>query len=256
MNHILEVVSLDRIPDISQMITRLSKDQYILNETGEILDYKHNEHRGQNLASLKRTFKKLRWLINNNFCGAPNELFLTLTYKENMTDRERLYRDFDRFLKQLRYRYGSIGYISVVEPQERGAWHLHVLVRLNGMDSAFIPHKELWNLWGHGFVFVRRLNKVDNIGAYLCAYLADLEVPADSDISGFAVEKEVIAEDGSRQTKRFIKGGRCHMYPPGMNIYRHSRDIVMPKTEEMTYSEVKEIVGGLRPRLFLLGHHF
>ena len=47
MNHILEVVSLDRIPDISQMITRLSKDQYILNETGEILDYKHNEHRGQ-----------------------------------------------------------------------------------------------------------------------------------------------------------------------------------------------------------------
>lgn len=107
MNHILEVVSLDRIPDISQMITRLSKDQYILNETGEILDYKHNEHRGQNLASLKRTFKKLRWLINNNFCGAPNELFLTLTYKENMTDRERLYRDFDRFLKQLRYRYGA-----------------------------------------------------------------------------------------------------------------------------------------------------
>lgn len=247
MNHILEVVSLDRIPDISQMITRLSKDQYILNETGEILDYKHNEHRGQNLASLKRTFKKLRWLINNNFCGAPNELFLTLTYKENMTDRERLYRDFDRFLKQLRYRYGSIGYISVVEPQERGAWHLHVLVRLNGMDSAFIPHKELWSLWGHGFVFVRRLNKVDNIGAYLCAYLADLEVPADFDISGFAVEKEVIAEDGSRQTKRFIKGGRCHMYPPGMNIYRHSRDIVMPKTEEMTYSEVKEIVGDCAP---------
>lgn len=79
MNHILEVVSLDRIPDISQMITRLSKDQYILNETGEILDYKHNEHRGQNLASLKRTFKKLRWRLSITISAAlPTSFSLPL----------------------------------------------------------------------------------------------------------------------------------------------------------------------------------
>ena len=248
MNHILEVVSLQRIPDVSQIITRLSKDQYMLNETGEVLDYKHNDHRGQNVAGLKRTFKKIRRLINTNFCGSPNEFFLTLTYAENMTDRERLYRDFDRFMKQLRYHYGGMGYISVIEPQGRGAWHLHVLLRLNEKDAAFLPHKELTAMWGHGFVWIRRLKGVDNIGAYLCAYLADLEVPDDALIvPGDIVTKEVVDKNGRKQTKRFIKGGRCHMYPPGMNIYRHSRDMLQPETIEMTYAEIKEIVGDCAP---------
>lgn len=248
MNHILEVVSLQRVPDVSQFITRLSKEEYMLNETGEVLEYKQSEHRGQNIAGLKRTFKKIRRLINTNFCGAPNELFLTLTYAENMTDRERLYRDFDRFMKQLRYHYGSMGYIAVIEPQGRGAWHLHVLLRLNGKDAAFLPHKELTAMWGHGFVWIRRLKVVDNIGAYLCAYLADLEVPDDALIvPGDVVTKEVVDKDGHKQTKRFIKGGRCHMYPPGMNIYRHSRDMLQPETIEMTYAEIKEIVGDCAP---------
>lgn len=248
MNHILEVVSLQRVPDVSQFITRLSKEQYMLNETGEVLEYKQSEHRGQNIAGLKRTFKHLRRLINTNFCGAPNEVFLTLTYAENMTDRDRLYRDFDRFMKQLRYHYGGMGYIAVVEPQGRGAWHLHVLLRLNEKDAAFLPHKEITAMWGHGFVWIRRLKGVDNIGAYLCAYLADLEVPEDALIvPNDVVTKEVVDKDGHKQTKRFIKGGRCYLYPPGINIYRHSRDMLQPETIEMTYAEIKEIVGDCAP---------
>lgn len=250
MNHILEVVAVQHVPVSLEKVTRLDKDRYVVHETGEVCEYRHSENRGQNIAGLKKTFKKIRQRVNANFCGAENELFLTLTYAENMTDPSRLYRDFDRFMKQLRYRYGDVSYFSVVEPQERGAWHCHVLLRLNGRDRAFVPHKELESMWGHGWVWIRRLQGVDNIGAYLSAYLADLELTPETAglVRGHEiVAKEVTGREGKKQSKRFIKGGRCHLYPPGMNLYRHSRDVRQPVTEEMPYSEIKRIAGACSP---------
>jgi hypothetical protein len=47
--------------------------------------------------------------------------------------------------------------------------------------------------------------------------------------------------------KKFIKGGRLHHYPPGMNIYRKSKGIKFPKAEYMEFSEVKKIVGSAQP---------
>ncbi|PEZ26663.1 hypothetical protein CN361_31525, partial [Bacillus cereus] len=35
----------------------------------------------------------------------------------------------------------TIDYISVVEPQGRGAWHCRVLLRFNDKDSIFLPNK-------------------------------------------------------------------------------------------------------------------
>lgn len=61
-------------------IRKISKDQYINRKTGEICDFNHSENRGENLNSLRQTFKKLRYLINNNFSGKRNELWITLTY--------------------------------------------------------------------------------------------------------------------------------------------------------------------------------
>src|SRR5690606_32528235 len=116
---------------------------------------KHSENRQQNYNSLRQTFKKLRYLINNNFEGLSNELHITLTYKENMTDPKRLYVDFDRFFKRLRYKYkndSSIDYVSVIEPQGRGAWHCHVLMRFNDLDKVFIKSDDLSALWGQGFI--------------------------------------------------------------------------------------------------------
>lgn len=53
---------------------------------------------------------------------------LTLTYRENMVDRERLKRDFDRFRRRMS-KYRQWRYIATTEPQDRGAWHIHVACR-------------------------------------------------------------------------------------------------------------------------------
>lgn len=54
---------------------------------------------------------------------------LTLTYREEVTDRERMQRDFDVFIKRVRRALPGFEYICVFEKQKRGTWHAHIAVR-------------------------------------------------------------------------------------------------------------------------------
>lgn len=242
MNHIIEVQHMEKM-NRKANIKKLDKDTYVELATGEIREFERSENRQQNYNSLRQSFKKLRYLINNNFVGKANELHITLTYKENMTDTKRLYSDFDKFMKRLKYKCKgktTIDYISVVEPQGRGAWHCHLLIRFNDMDKVFVKNAELRAIWGLGFVTIKPLKDIDNIGAYLSAYLSDIELTEGVKVDDALTVKEV-------EGKKYIKGGRLHMYPPGMNIYRKSKGIVAPEREEMRYKDIKKVVGSVKP---------
>lgn len=190
-------------------------------ETGEVHEYeKDSEKRTDNKQELLRTFGTIRALVNCN-CTEPKKIrWITLTYAENMTDPKRLYNDFRKFWQRFGRRWGKAEYIVVIEPQGRGAWHAH-LIAIWADVAPYIPKQELARCWGHGFVKVNAVrDDVDNLGAYLSAYLADVEVvEGDSD----GVEKQV-----NGTTKRFKKNGRLGMYPAHMQIYRTSRGIKRP----------------------------
>jgi hypothetical protein len=246
---IVEVQYMEKMNQTAT-IRKLNADEYVELSTGEIKEYQHIENRSQSYKSLRATFKKLRYLINNNFSGRKNELFVTLTYAENMTDTKKLYSDLEKFNKKLRYQYTnvtSVDYLSVVEPQQRGAWHVHVLFKFNDLESVFIPNSELASLWGHGFVKIKRVDGVDNIGAYLTAYLADLELSPETLAIALKSGHDVVEKEVDGQKKAFIKGGRLHMYPPGMNLFRKSKGILYPDREKMTYASAKKIVGSAQP---------
>lgn len=248
-NHIVEVQHMEKM-NTQATIKKLDKHNYLHLQTGEIKEFKLSENRAENFNSLRQTFKKLRYLINANYEGKPNELHVVLTYKENMTDTEKLYDDFRKFIQRLKYKYkniSSIDYISVVEPQQRGAWHCHVLMRFNDLKSIYIKNKDLADLWGHGFVQVKSLKNVDNIGAYLSAYLTDVELTNENVLYAAKEKLEIVEKNVEGENKRFIKGGRLHLYPSGMNLYRKSRGIKMPKREKMLYKNVKKIVGSAQP---------
>ena len=238
MHHIIEIQHMEKMNRLAP-IKKLDKHTYIDLTTSEVKQFNLSENRGQNLNSLRQSFKKLGYLINTNFRGEANELHVVLTYAENMTDLRRLYDDFRKFMQRLRYRYrniSTIDYIDVVEPQERGAWHCHVLLRFNDLDRVFIPNDEMAGLWRQGFTKTRSLEDVDNVGAYLTAYLTDIEVGGDA--------QGPIKEVGG---KRFLKGGRLHLYPPGMQLFRKSRGIVYPERKQMTYETAIKKVGGAKP---------
>jgi len=202
--HVIETVELERINGCVTRYRKVSKNEILDTTTGEVIKIKNSKNRGEQLSSLLGTIRRLRMIINANFYGEPNELFVTLTYRENMTDVKRLYGDFKRFYMRLKRKYEEykFEYIYTIEPQMRGAWHIHLLLKAVNVNYLFIPNEEIAELWGHGFTKTERLLNVDNIGAYLSAYLTNLE-------------------DGT-------KGARLYLYPSGVNIYRTSRGIKKP----------------------------
>lgn len=250
MKHIIEMQYMEK-RNSECRIQKIDKDRYIDKLTGEIHEFNHIENRSDSLNSLRQTFKKLRYLINNNFEGKGNELHITLTYKENMQDTERLYSDFKRFMTRFKRFYKtSIDYLSVVEPQGRGAWHFHLLVRFNDLSNIFIDSNKVAELWEQGFVKIKSLKDVDNIGAYLSAYLADIELDMNDStvvLDAITHQREIMIKEVDGQEKKFVKGGRLRMYPPGMNLYRKSRGIKMPERENMRYEQAKKIVGSAQP---------
>lgn len=236
MNHITEIKYVEHV-NVLPTVKKLSNESYLVLATGEIKDYSNtSKTRADNSMSMRKTLKKLRYLINNNFIGGRNELFVTLTYAKNMTDHIQLGRDFKNFWLRFTYKFPNAEYLRISEPQARGAWHLHVLIK----NVNYVENQELANLWTHGFVKVNSINGVDNIGAYLTAYLAD--IPMD-DLDGYkltgdypVIEKEM--SDGTK--KKFVKGARLVMYPRGMNYFSKSKGIIYPETKTMKYLEAKK----------------
>jgi hypothetical protein len=250
MNGIYEVMYMRNKGQSDFPVRKLNKDQYYFVDSGEIGNYKHKENRSQNIESLRKTFKKIRNKINYNFDGSDNELMITLTYAENMTDNKTLYSDYDKFMKKLKYLFkdiSKIDYMSIVEPQERGAWHCHVLMKFKSIKNIYIPNKDINKLWGKGFVTVRSMKQVDNIGAYLSAYMGDVEynpkIKNNKEYKGLEVREVDI--DGKK--KKFIKGGRLHMYPNDMKIYRSSRGIKEPPSEWIRYEDAIKKIGKHKP---------
>ena len=245
-NNIVEVQYLEKYNNQNN-IRKLNDDYYLILSTGEIRKFKKNDDRVSSKNSFRQTFKKLRYFINNNFCGLGNELFITLTYAENMQDVKRLYFDLNKFIKRLRYKFKDISkieYITVVEPQKRGAWHAHILFKFLDVDEIFIPNALIASIWGFGFVNVQSIAKMscDNLGAYLTAYLTDLPLDdlSDDDLNKIKKFKKV-------NGKYFAKGARLKLYPKGMNFYRKSRGILFPERFTIPYSDIKKYVGTAIP---------
>ena len=256
MGHITEVVTMQK-RCVGPPVVRIDKDHFMDLRTGELLEYEHIENRAESTDSIRRTLSHIRALINTNVAVPENCRWVTLTYSENMTDTKRLYKDYERFWKRFCYWCKTNGhekpeYITVQEPQGRGAWHIHAFFIWPG-KAPFIPNDDVMQkLWGQGFTKTKALDNCDNIGAYFSAYLGDMpldevhQLPAADQIralgAGGIEEKEFANEQGHTKKKKFVKGGRLFLYPPKMNIVRKTKGIKLPVVEKMTYSEAKEKV--------------
>lgn len=252
MGNIIEKMYLSR-RNKEATVKRMPDNKMLILRSGEVKELKHIETRVECKNSLKRTMRNLRNLLNANIDDVSMCRWVTLTYAENMTDTKKLYLDFDKFNKRFRYYckksdYGNYEYIVAMEPQGRGAWHAHV-VFIFDRKAPYIQNEVLRTIWGHGFVTIKKLDDVDNVGAYLTAYLGDMELEEaveNKRLSG-SVEQLVKAveykdENGEKKTKYYIKGARLGMYPAGFNLYRNSRGVKKPIEEYCTEEEARKKV--------------
>lgn len=244
--------------DTQTHIQKLNSEEYIHLATGEIKEMEHQTLRLDNTETLKQTFSYLRKLINTNITDKNINCcrFATLTYAENMTDTKKLMKDLKNY--HLRFNYyckkKSIippEYITVIEPQERGAWHAHIIYIFN-KKAPFIPNEVLYKIWGKGFVNIKAIdNKVDNVGSYLTAYITDISFDELQDIRLLSKANEndfktidTVDSNGNKISKSYIKGLRLHLYPKGIRIFRHSKGVKLPKKYTCTYGEAMEKLKG------------
>lgn len=145
------------------------------NTQGRKKDFKSEDydiHRKQVLSRAKST---LRRLINSNHKQYGNQFtskFLTLTFGDNVTDLDHAHYEFEKFIKRLNYlifnsKKSNIKYNAVVEFQERGAIHYHIII----YNIPYTRQNVIQETWGNGYVWINKIEHVDNVGAYITEYM-------------------------------------------------------------------------------------
>ena len=161
------------------------KESYTTNETRTNKKTYDSMSASEQYDSLKRKqlhYKQMRWeisrLVDCNFDN--NTKFMTLTFKNNVTEINYSNNELRKFLKRLNYHFYHqkkqiLKYIATWEKQKRGSIHYHIIF----FSSPYIPKYDLERLWGHGFIKINQI-KVDskeNHGRYVSKYFSkDLEL--------------------------------------------------------------------------------
>ena len=78
--------------------------------------------------NLERSSRRAKTKVRRLCKAKALTTMVTLTYRDNVTDRDRMARDFDVFVKRVRRVVPDFQYVCVFERQKRGAWHAHIAV--------------------------------------------------------------------------------------------------------------------------------
>ena len=133
--------------------------------------------------SMHRTRTSIRRLTNSN---PQLDKFLTLTFAESTTDLVEANKLFHLAMKRIIHANPDFAYIAVVEFQKDvdyygkkkehgGSVHYHLLCNIKTIIKRDRFEWERWfqnRYWKYGFVKVKDIASVDNMGAYLCKYLS------------------------------------------------------------------------------------
>lgn len=152
--------------ETGEMIDSVARLQEVCSNETELfynklkLDYSQKSELQRFLTNKKRSLSRSREsilsLINTNidYDNLQGLKFLTLTFKENITDPKKANSYFKEFVKKLNNAFSvSLKYIAMLENQERGAIHYHVII----FNAPYMPHTKLVKLWTKGSVNIQSL---------------------------------------------------------------------------------------------------
>jgi len=125
-------------------------------------------------SNIRRSGLVFRRLILANLQQSSPPALVTCTYAENQDDLSIAYKDFNSFIRALRYKFGEeFRYISVPEFQKRGAIHFHTLFW--GLPDYICEQERhtrlVASLWGRGFVDCYLTDNNEKISSYLAKYM-------------------------------------------------------------------------------------
>jgi hypothetical protein len=115
----------------------------------------------------QKNITKAKGTIRRKIKKFKMDRFLTLTFKDDVTDVKQADYEFRNFMKRLRRRYPEFKYIATREFQEnRGVVHYHLAINM------YIHYSKIVDLWGNGYISIERRKAGRNkLYGYLCKYL-------------------------------------------------------------------------------------
>jgi len=156
-------------------------------ETEQQKAYRLEEERLKKINSRRRSMlhskSSVIRLVNSNIWryfkddGKPYiPIFLTLTFADDIKDIKQANYIFAKFLKRLNYevigeKKGFLKYVAVIEFQDkndRGVIHYHVVF----FNLKFIWADTMASIWGEGFIKIKKIGKLKNIGTYITKYMS------------------------------------------------------------------------------------
>lgn len=154
----------------------IDNEKYTKGRQSSMLINNKKENKKVESSSLSRSVTILRDYANAN--EKEWLTFITLTFKENITDINLANKKFNHFTKCMKRKYPDFKYLGVPEFQKRGAVHYHLLTNLV-KGSNLLPLQENTDdkydvkYWNYGFSSVFDLKETDdnfNVVAYICKY--------------------------------------------------------------------------------------
>ncbi len=124
-------------------------------------------------ADLKRQINANAWQWFDDKGKVFIPIFITLTFAENITEVEKANYEFTKFIQRFNYeiihKKSYLKYTVVIEFQERGAVHYHVVF----YNLPFIKNlkNKLLKIWGCGFTNYRKIKNVKDVGNYMSKYM-------------------------------------------------------------------------------------
>lgn len=154
------------------------KTKYNRRKFDELTEEEQEESKARKERYYKQKAFDIERLIDCNY--NDKSVFLTLTFARNLQDLVEANKEFNLFIKRLKYYLKkideaneddetdenteddeadedkeSLKYISIWERQQRGAIHYHVIL----FNLPFIDAKKIEEIWGNGFI---RINLIED----------------------------------------------------------------------------------------------
>ncbi|WP_420837462.1 rolling circle replication-associated protein, partial [Bacillus infantis] len=136
------------------------EDLVALQELSEIV-LKYEDKLKTRHDSMKRRINEFKNLVNANWEVWTH--FITLTFKENITDIETAQSYFSNWVEKMNDKFEGFLFVSVKEFQQRGAIHFHCLVKIKKKMSKE-EFKEVRRFWMELDGVTEKSNRIKKMG--------------------------------------------------------------------------------------------
>lgn len=204
-----KIVSMSKQVKTGSCIKRI--DKYTYRDTRDNKVKYYNLDKPTDIKDVKRKVRKYEEIVMYNFQGGKNELFITLTCRDKITDLKVIKDRYKEFLKNIQTDYKGLECIALFETTSNSYWHIHLFLKYVDTSKVLtIPHQDLLNkYWTYGAVHI---------------------------IRNFNTFKSLGHSKDSRQEKL----ERLTNFPKGCRMYMKTRGIKTPPKEKKQFKDCPE----------------